>query len=154
MMAMEKVQRYLAYSDEYTRLGICGEPCSVAFCDGAGLDYFSDSVNVAHGGQRIATFLMKTPVIKQQNTMICLNVQSKELQEADGYGGVAPTRLPLLQQCRSNNRRSAFFHSPSPRSLPLPSFFNKKQDSMALVTDHDAFDDSATKHLCSLLRLG
>nr|XP_043630352.1 uncharacterized protein LOC122601676 [Erigeron canadensis] len=49
---------------------------------------------------------------------------------------------------------SAFFHSPSPRSLPLPSFFNKKQESMATGECHDGFDDSATKHLCSLLRLG
>ncbi|CAH1429504.1 unnamed protein product [Lactuca virosa] len=49
---------------------------------------------------------------------------------------------------------SGFFHSPSPRSLPLPSFFNKKQDSMAMAADHDGFDDSATKHLRQLLRLG
>ncbi|KAL4564873.1 hypothetical protein LXL04_028948 [Taraxacum kok-saghyz] len=49
---------------------------------------------------------------------------------------------------------SGFFHSPSPRSLPLPSFFNKKQDSIAMAADHDGFDDSATKHLRQLLRLG
>ncbi|XP_024995853.1 uncharacterized protein LOC112529003 [Cynara cardunculus var. scolymus] len=51
---------------------------------------------------------------------------------------------------------SGFFHSPSPRSLPLPSFFNKKQqDSMAMAAaDHGGFDDSATQHLRRLLRLG
>ncbi|KAK9077749.1 hypothetical protein SSX86_006086 [Deinandra increscens subsp. villosa] len=45
---------------------------------------------------------------------------------------------------------SGFFHSPSPKSLPFPSFFNKKQDdSMAMVADREA-----TEHLCRLLRLG
>jgi len=41
---------------------------------------------------------------------------------------------------------SAFSLSPSPSSLPLPSFFSKKQDSKAT-------DDSATRDLRRLLRL-
>ncbi|KAI3692435.1 hypothetical protein L6452_32251 [Arctium lappa] len=52
---------------------------------------------------------------------------------------------------------SGFYHSPSPRSLPLPSFFNKKvqEGSMAMAAvDHGGFDDSATQHLRRLLRLG
>ncbi|KAI3672779.1 hypothetical protein L6452_38879 [Arctium lappa] len=50
-----------------------------------------------------------------------------------------------------------FFHSPSPRSLPLPSFINKKvqEGSVAMaVVDRGGFDDSATQHLRRLLRLG
>ncbi|KAD4178624.1 hypothetical protein E3N88_27215 [Mikania micrantha] len=44
---------------------------------------------------------------------------------------------------------SGFFNSPSPKSLPFPSFFNKKQENpMAMVADHEA-----TKQLCRLLRL-
>ncbi|XP_022843951.1 uncharacterized protein LOC111367359 [Olea europaea var. sylvestris] len=44
---------------------------------------------------------------------------------------------------------SAFSMSPSPRSLPVPSFFNnKRQDSARKV-----FDDSATRDLRRLLRL-
>ncbi|XP_016496887.1 uncharacterized protein LOC107815772 [Nicotiana tabacum] len=42
---------------------------------------------------------------------------------------------------------SAFSNSPSPRALPLPSFFNKKQE------DFKSFDDSATRDLRRLLRL-
>lgn len=42
---------------------------------------------------------------------------------------------------------SAFSNSPSPRALPLPSFFNKKQD------DFKSFDDFATRDLRRLLRL-
>ncbi|KAK1417880.1 hypothetical protein QVD17_27014 [Tagetes erecta] len=70
--------------------------------------------------------------------------------------GSASTKQPALKpNCENGDDSyagSAFFHSPSPRSLPLPSFFNMKQESM--VEDHDGFDDSATKHLCRLLRLG
>ncbi|MFS7922784.1 hypothetical protein Hanom_Chr03g00253061 [Helianthus anomalus] len=44
---------------------------------------------------------------------------------------------------------SAFFRSPSPKSLPFPSFFSKKHDSRDMVADREA-----TKHLCRLLRLG
>lgn len=47
---------------------------------------------------------------------------------------------------------SGFSNSPSPRSLPLPSFFNnanKKQDG----SDTTSFDDSATRDLRRLLRL-
>ncbi|MFS7928573.1 hypothetical protein Hanom_Chr04g00322361 [Helianthus anomalus] len=64
-----------------------------------------------------------------------------------------PALKPNCENGDDSYAGSAFFHSPSPRSLPLPSFF-KKQDSMAMVDDDDAFDDSATKHLCRLLRLG
>lgn len=42
---------------------------------------------------------------------------------------------------------SAFSNSPSPRALPLPSFFNKKHD------DFKSFDDFATRDLRRLLRL-
>lgn len=42
---------------------------------------------------------------------------------------------------------SAFSNSPSPRALPLPSFFNKKQE------DFKSFDDFATRDLRRLLRL-
>nr|GMD77387.1 proline-rich nuclear receptor coactivator [Ipomoea batatas] len=47
---------------------------------------------------------------------------------------------------------SGFSNSPSPRSLPLSSFFNnanKKQDG----SDTTSFDDSATRDLRRLLRL-
>lgn len=42
---------------------------------------------------------------------------------------------------------SAYSNSPSPRALPLPSFFNKKQE------DFKSFDDFATRDLRRLLRL-
>ncbi|KAL8515456.1 hypothetical protein ACS0TY_014231 [Phlomoides rotata] len=44
---------------------------------------------------------------------------------------------------------SAFCLSPSPRSLPLPSFFNKKQDDGKI----SPLDDPATRDLRRLLRL-
>jgi hypothetical protein len=45
---------------------------------------------------------------------------------------------------------SAFSLSPSPRSLPLPSFFNKKQQNNGISKP---VDDSATRDLRRLLRL-
>ncbi|PIM97588.1 hypothetical protein CDL12_29941 [Handroanthus impetiginosus] len=45
---------------------------------------------------------------------------------------------------------SAFSLSPSPQSLPLPSFFNKKHQS---DNTSKPFDDSATRDLRRLLRL-
>ncbi|KAH6808806.1 hypothetical protein C2S51_026589 [Perilla frutescens var. frutescens] len=45
---------------------------------------------------------------------------------------------------------SAFSLSPSPRSLPLPSFFNKKQQDFVPI---NPFDDPATRDLRRLLRL-
>lgn len=45
---------------------------------------------------------------------------------------------------------SAFALSPSPRSLPLPSFFNKKQQDYAKINPSD---DPATRDLRRLLRL-
>ncbi|XP_024986536.1 uncharacterized protein LOC112521774 [Cynara cardunculus var. scolymus] len=45
---------------------------------------------------------------------------------------------------------STFLLSPPPGSLPLPSFFNKKQGSVAI---DNSFDDVATKDLRHLLRL-
>ncbi|KAK9065590.1 hypothetical protein SSX86_014991 [Deinandra increscens subsp. villosa] len=68
-----------------------------------------------------------------------------------------PDLKPNCENGDDSYAGSGFFHSPSPRSLPLPSFFNKKQEeeSMAMAEDHGGgFDDSATKHLCRLLRLG
>ncbi|XP_051128051.1 uncharacterized protein LOC127249341 [Andrographis paniculata] len=47
---------------------------------------------------------------------------------------------------------SAFSLSPSPKSLPLPSFFNKKQQNGASSTANSA-TDSATRDLRRLLRL-
>ncbi|KAL2464002.1 uncharacterized protein Fot_51958 [Forsythia ovata] len=44
---------------------------------------------------------------------------------------------------------SAFSMSPSPRSLPVPSFFNNKKEDGA----HKVFDDLATRDLRRLLRL-
>lgn len=44
---------------------------------------------------------------------------------------------------------SAFSLSPSPRSVPLPSFFNKKQDDSKI----SPLDDPATRDLRRLLRL-
>ncbi|CAI9765900.1 unnamed protein product [Fraxinus pennsylvanica] len=44
---------------------------------------------------------------------------------------------------------SAFSMSPSPRSLPVPSFFNNKRQDCA----RKVFDDSATRDLRRLLRL-
>ncbi|KAK4425789.1 hypothetical protein Salat_1772900 [Sesamum alatum] len=46
---------------------------------------------------------------------------------------------------------SACSQSPSPRSLPLPSFFNKKQQNDSI--DDKSYDDSATRDLRRLLRL-
>lgn len=46
---------------------------------------------------------------------------------------------------------SAFSLSPSPRSLPLPSFFNKKQQEDSKIIN--PFDDPATRDLRRLLRL-
>ncbi|OIS98549.1 PREDICTED: uncharacterized protein LOC109232558 [Nicotiana attenuata] len=43
---------------------------------------------------------------------------------------------------------AAFSNSPSPRSLPLPSFFNSKKQ-----VEFKSFDDSATRDLRRLLRL-
>ncbi|KAL0388729.1 UNVERIFIED_CONTAM: hypothetical protein Sradi_2754700 [Sesamum radiatum] len=45
---------------------------------------------------------------------------------------------------------SACSQSPSPRSVPLPSFFNKKQQNDSI---DKSFDDSATRDLRRLLRL-
>lgn len=45
---------------------------------------------------------------------------------------------------------SAFSMSPSPRSLPLPSFFNKKQQDCVVI---NPADDPATRDLRRLLRL-
>ncbi|KAI3756106.1 hypothetical protein L1987_55919 [Smallanthus sonchifolius] len=68
-------------------------------------------------------------------------------------GSSSRRELNLKLDCENDDDNSyagsGFFHSPSPKSLPFPSFFNKKQDSMAMVADHEA-----TKHLCRLLRLG
>ncbi|KAK1430811.1 hypothetical protein QVD17_13840 [Tagetes erecta] len=69
-------------------------------------------------------------------------------------GPTSGRELNLKLHCENNDddsyAGSGFFHSPSPKSLPFPSFFNKKQqDSMAMVADREA-----TEHLCRLLRLG
>ncbi|KAL0414671.1 UNVERIFIED_CONTAM: hypothetical protein Sradi_1668800 [Sesamum radiatum] len=45
---------------------------------------------------------------------------------------------------------SACSQSPSPRSVPLPSFFNKKQQNDSI---DESYDDSATRDLRRLLRL-
>ncbi|KAK4433965.1 hypothetical protein Salat_0559200 [Sesamum alatum] len=45
---------------------------------------------------------------------------------------------------------SAFFSSPSPRSVPLPSFFNKRDSDDC---QSEPFDDGATRDLRRLLRL-
>ncbi|KAL0393178.1 UNVERIFIED_CONTAM: hypothetical protein Sradi_2540600 [Sesamum radiatum] len=45
---------------------------------------------------------------------------------------------------------SAFFSSPSPRSVPLPSFFNKRDSNDC---QSEPFDDGATRDLRRLLRL-
>ncbi|KAL0457345.1 UNVERIFIED_CONTAM: hypothetical protein Slati_1073700 [Sesamum latifolium] len=45
---------------------------------------------------------------------------------------------------------SACSQSPSPRSVPLPSFFNKKQQNDSI---DELYDDSATRDLRRLLRL-
>ncbi|KAL6970340.1 hypothetical protein U1Q18_030038 [Sarracenia purpurea var. burkii] len=60
----------------------------------------------------------------------------------------------VLSPVKSSGVRSdeyagaAYSMSPSPRALPLPSFFNKKQ-----VSNSEVVDDSATRHLRQLLRL-
>lgn len=99
-------------------------------------------------------FINVDPIIVRKNGNSC---RTTTTNKNDYMGSTPITERELQPNCHNGDDSyagSAFFHSPSPRSLPLPSFFNKKQDSMAMVTDHDAFDDSATKHLCSLLRLG
>ena len=48
---------------------------------------------------------------------------------------------------------STFVLSPSPTSLPLPSFFNKKEGSSVEIIDDHNYDDIATKGLRDLLRL-
>ncbi|KAL0434568.1 UNVERIFIED_CONTAM: hypothetical protein Slati_2791100 [Sesamum latifolium] len=45
---------------------------------------------------------------------------------------------------------SAFYSSPSPRSVPLPSFFNRRDSSDC---QREPFDDGATRDLRRLLRL-
>lgn len=71
---------------------------------------------------------------------------------------VSVTRKPGLEQIRVSRSSgdvyagSGFSNSPSPRSLPLPSFFNnvnKKLDG----SNTTSFDDSATRDLRRLLRL-
>ncbi|KAL3348120.1 hypothetical protein AABB24_021661 [Solanum stoloniferum] len=47
---------------------------------------------------------------------------------------------------------SAFSNSPSPRSLPLPSFFNNMNNNKKQV-EFKSFDDSASRDLRRLLRL-
>uniref|UniRef100_A0A5B7B497 Uncharacterized protein n=1 Tax=Davidia involucrata TaxID=16924 RepID=A0A5B7B497_DAVIN len=55
---------------------------------------------------------------------------------------------PVAVRCRSDvYAGSAFSVSPSPKSLPLPSFFNKKQQVSSFI------DDSATRDLRRLLGL-
>ncbi|CAI9758329.1 unnamed protein product [Fraxinus pennsylvanica] len=69
---------------------------------------------------------------------------------------MAPMQIRLVAQPASARRGgadtyagSAFSTSPSPRSLPVPSFFNKKKQDSA----RQVFDDSATRDLRRLLRL-
>ncbi|CAK9161916.1 unnamed protein product [Ilex paraguariensis] len=75
----------------------------------------------------------------------------------DSVGMLGPDPVMVPKQTRvspmAGNGRSvdmyagsAFSMSPSPRSLPLPSFFSKKQGSKTV-------DDSATRDLRRLLRL-
>ncbi|XP_052190755.1 uncharacterized protein LOC127800278 [Diospyros lotus] len=70
-----------------------------------------------------------------------------------GTGRLAPDPEMVPKQIRIGDSRSdvyagsAFSMSPSPRSLPLPSFFSKQQISRVAV------DDSATRDLRRLLRL-
>lgn len=48
---------------------------------------------------------------------------------------------------------SAFSNSPSPRSLPLPSFFNNMNNNNKKQVEFKSFDDSASRDLRRLLRL-
>lgn len=48
---------------------------------------------------------------------------------------------------------SAFSNSPSPRSLPLPSFFSNMNNNNKKQVEFKPFDDSATRDLRRLLRL-
>lgn len=105
---------------------------------------------------------MGTEVLHPQLDCFIINVAPVIIHK-NGYNkpppekmGSASRKQPALKpNCENGDDSyagSAFFHSPSPRSLPLPSFFNMKQES--LVEEHGGFDDSATKHICRLLRLG
>ncbi|XP_071727371.1 uncharacterized protein [Rutidosis leptorrhynchoides] len=99
---------------------------------------------------------MGTELLRPQDCFI-INVAPvivRKNRNNNGYqkmGSASRRERELKPNFDDSYAGSAYFHSPSPRSLPLPSFFNKKDDSMV---DHDGFDDSATKHICSLLRLG
>ncbi|KAI3804619.1 hypothetical protein L1987_26309 [Smallanthus sonchifolius] len=93
-------------------------------------------------------FINLAPVIvtKHENNNVGYHTPPEKM------GSASRRELNLKLDCDNNDDNSyagsGFFHSPSPKSLPFPSFFNKKQDSMAMVADHEA-----TKHLCRLLRL-
>ncbi|KAJ8573784.1 hypothetical protein K7X08_010295 [Anisodus acutangulus] len=90
------------------------------------------------------------PNIKKENktTSSCKKKPVNELT-VYGTGRLGPERPEMLpKQIRVGRSDvyagSAFSNSPSPRSLPLPSFFNNNKKS---------FDDSATRDLRRLLRL-
>ncbi|KAL8264659.1 hypothetical protein R6Q59_022789 [Mikania micrantha] len=108
-------------------------------------------------------FINVAPVIvsKTRNTFCTTTNGCKKPHQPDPEKrGSASGREPdhLMPTCENGDDSYAgpvFVHSPSPRSLPLPSFFNKKQEGlMTMVEDPGGFDDSATKYLCRLLRLG
>ncbi|KAI3522358.1 hypothetical protein L1887_00077 [Cichorium endivia] len=79
------------------------------------------------------------------------NVKRVEFVSIENIGTRKPsgiTNSPMRSD--DSYAGSACFLSPSPRCLPLPSFFSTKQGS--ITTDHNC-DDTATKDLRRLLRI-
>ncbi|XP_060216820.1 uncharacterized protein LOC132644257 [Lycium barbarum] len=95
------------------------------------------------------------PNIRKENETASCN-KKKPVTDLTVYGTgrlgpEQPEMLPKqIQVGRSDMYAgSAFSNSPSPRSLPLPSFFNNNKKQV----EFRSFDDSATRDLRRLLRL-
>ncbi|KAL0367646.1 UNVERIFIED_CONTAM: hypothetical protein Sradi_3654700 [Sesamum radiatum] len=63
---------------------------------------------------------------------------------------MVPKQIRLGAPSSTDYAGSAFYSSPSPRSVPLPSFFNKRDSNDC---QSEPFDDGATRDLRRLLRL-